>query len=594
MMQEWAERILEVIRIFFNMGQNRAFHMPLISVGEEMFLKVLYRGMIAGGVVLAVLLIRMLLCRAPKIYSYLLWGLVLYWLLCPFTFASPFSFLGTLGGTARARIQVVEGENHAGIQSAEMSEEQQGGQMEGAVLNAEWKGESIRLSRRIVLRFAAYVWIAGGAATLLYGAASLVLLSRRLRGAVRMQDNTFLSDYVPTPFVIGAIRPRIYLPSSLQEKERDYIILHERTHIRRGDHIVRMLAFLALAVYWFHPLVWLAYYLSGKDMEMSCDEAVMRKMGRDIRADYSTSLLNLATSRLFSGGTPLAFGEGDTKARIKNVMRWRRPKPAAVGFSLAAVAVAAVVFGTDPWRADAQGAGAGQDAEAENAELRLAADAWAKAFCNRDGNTIAALSTAQYQTYLIEEELLSVADGEYYGFGWSSPWPWDSEQDYRIVDCTENRAVILYYAWTSVPHVTVWQEILSWEREDGEYRVRERSLGYLDSISDSGGFAAAYGMGIKGTPIDYLTNGAGEALNENALQNREYYQDYQVLFAPETAARFLLNLSESESDAAVASGRRQTDGSVVVTVSFPADGGSAVVRMVQPYGEDGIWIVQDV
>lgn len=311
-MREWTERILEVIRIFFETGQNRAFHMPLIGGGEEMLLKVLYRGMIAGGVVLAVLLLR-------------------------------------------------------------------------------------------------------------------------------MRDNIFLADYVPTPFVIGVVRPRIYLPSSLQEKEMEYIILHERTHIRRGDHIVRMLAFLALAVYWFHPLVWLAYYLSGKDMEMSCDEAVMRKMDRDIRADYATSLLNLATGRLFPGGTPLAFGEGDTKTRIKNVMRWRRPKPAAAAFSLAVVAVAAVVFGTDPWRADAREAGAGQAAGAENEELRLAADAWAKAFCDRDGNAIASLSTAEYQAYLSEEELLSGVEGDDYGFGWSSPWPWDSGKDYCIVDCTENQ-----------------------------------------------------------------------------------------------------------------------------------------------------------
>lgn len=114
-----------------------------------------------------------------------------------------------------------------------------------------------------------------------------------------------------------------------------------------------------------------------------------------------------------------------------------------------------------------------------------------------------------------------------------------------------------------------------------------------DAISDSSGFTAAYGVGINGTPIDYLTNGAGEALNENALQNREYYQDYQDLFAPETAARTLLNLSLQEEEVAVTAGSRQDDGSVEVTVSFLADGGSAAVKMVQPYGEEGIWIPQD-
>ena len=262
----------------------------------------------------------------------------------------------------------------------------------------------------------------------------------------------------------------------------------------------------------------------------------------------------------------------------------------SMGIALAEKIGATVVFGTDPWRADAREAGAGQAAGAENEELRLAADAWAKAFCDRDGNAIASLSTAEYQAYLIEEELLSGVDGDYYGFGWSSPWPWVSGKDYRIVDCTENRTVILYYAWTSVPHVTVWREHLTWEREEGEYRVSAGSLRYLNSISDSGDFAEAYGLGVNGTPIDFLTNGAGEALNENALQNGEYYQ---ALFAPETAARFLLNVSDNEGDAALAAGSRQPDGSVEVAISFPADGGSAVVKMIQPYGEEGIWIVQD-
>lgn len=266
-----------------------------------------------------------------------------------------------------------------------------GGVGEAETLQANEREPDILREERWIhqsrLRIASYVWTAGMAVMLLYGAVSLFLLSRRLKGTVRLRDNIYLSDYVPTPFVIGVVRPRIYLPSSLQEKEMDYIILHERTHIRRGDHIIRLLSFFALAVYWFHPLVWAAYYLSGKDMEMSCDEAVMRKMEQDIRADYSASLLNLATGRLFSGGTPLAFGEGDTKERIHNVMRWRRPKSVLTGIALAVVMVAAVVLGTDPWTPDVKAAGA------ENEELWRAADAWAKAVCDRDGNAIVNLST---------------------------------------------------------------------------------------------------------------------------------------------------------------------------------------------------------
>lgn len=558
-----------------------------------LFLMVLYRGMIAGGIVVAILLLRVLLKRAPKIYSYLLWAIVLYRLLCPFTFVSPLSFLGIFGEADGAQVQIAEVQS--AVQGVTLAEERQGGQLDETAVHTERREREVRPSRRTVLRAASYVWAAGMVAMFLYGAVSLFLLSRRLKGSVRLRDNIYLSDYVPTPFVIGVVRPRIYLPSSLRESEMDYIILHERTHIQRGDHITRMLAFLALTVYWFHPLIWVAYYLSGKDMEMSCDEAVMRRMGEDIRADYATSLLNLATGRLFSSGTPLAFGEGDTKTRIQNVMRWRKPNRVAVGIALAVIMVAAVVLGTDPWAADAKDAGSGQVVGMENEELRLAADAWAKAVCNRDGNTIVNLSTARIMETLEEEELLSGEEGEY-SFGWSSPWPWDSEKDYRIVTYAENQTTVQYFAWTSDPHVTVWQELLTWERENGEYRVKDRSTTWIyDRISDSGSFAQAYGTGINGTPIDYLTNGAGEALNEHAveereLQGREYYSD---LFAPETAVRFLLNLSADEGVVQVSAGSRQTDGSVEVTVSFPADGGSAKVKTIQPYGAGGIWLVQD-
>ena len=587
-MKEWAKMLFKGVRMFFQLGGNGKFNdIVLISGGRQMFLETLYRSMIAGGIILAILLLRLLLRRAPKVCSYLLWGIVLYRLLCPFTFVSACSWMGIFGEVDVGQRQAVE---------AEVTTEAQrdGAALENPLLQSEEtmpgivQGEQeIRLQGHIgvILWAAVHVWTAGIAVMLLYGAVSLFHLSRRLKGAVRLRDNIYLSDYVPTPFVIGVIRPRIYLPSSLQEKEMDYIILHERTHIRRGDHIVRLLSFFALAVYWFHLLVWAAYYLSGKDMEMSCDEAVMRRMERDVRADYSTSLLNLATGRFFPGGTPLAFGEGDTKARIHNVMRWRRPKPVLTGIALAVVMVAAVILGTDPQTSDVEAA------EVENEELWRAANAWAKAVCDRDGNAIAELSTAQSREYLIAEELLSGGDGTY-SFGWSSPWPWDSENGYRIVACTEEDTVILYYAWTSDPHVTVWQEHLAWVREGDAYRVDESAMDYLSSISDGERFEAAYGAGINSTPIDYRENGLGEALNEHALQNREsvYYRD---LFAPETAAGFLLNLSTEEKGVRMDAGSRQEDGSVEVTISFPTAGGSASVRMIQPYGEDGIWIVQD-
>jgi hypothetical protein len=139
------------------------------------------------------------------------------------------------------------------------------------------------------------------------------------------------------PFVIGILRPRIYLPSTQREEEQSYVILHEQTHIRRLDHLVKMFAFLALAVHWFNPLVWVAFVYAVKDMEMSCDECVIKLMGSDIRGEYSTSLLSLAAEKRLINGSPLAFGEENIKGRISNVMNFKKP----------AAWVAAISVGTD-------------------------------------------------------------------------------------------------------------------------------------------------------------------------------------------------------------------------------------------------------
>ncbi len=125
---------------------------------------------------------------------------------------------------------------------------------------------------------------------------------------------------------MGFFSPKIYLPSDVPTNERKYIIAHERHHIRRFDHIIKLLAYSALCIHWFNPLVWAAFILAGKDMEMSCDEAVIRKMGSQIRADYSASLLRLATHKKIIAGMPLAFGEGDTKGRVMNMAKWKKPK----------------------------------------------------------------------------------------------------------------------------------------------------------------------------------------------------------------------------------------------------------------------------
>lgn len=198
------------------------------------------------------------------------------------------------------------------------------------------------------IRVASVIWILGLEALLLYNGISLLRLRRRLAGAVRIRENIYEIDQVESPFVFGIICPRIYLPTTLQEKETDYIILHERTHIRRGDHIVKLISFLALVLHWFNPLVWLAFFLSERDMEMSCDESVMKHMNGDIRAEYAASLLSLATGERRIAGAPLAFGEGGTKERVKNIMHYKKPTAAVIVVGLLAVLFLLAILGSNP------------------------------------------------------------------------------------------------------------------------------------------------------------------------------------------------------------------------------------------------------
>ena len=293
----------------------------------------------ASVVILAVLAVRLLLRRAPKVFSYALWAVVLFRLLCPVSVTSAVSLLGALGAPAQERTAVTSVVEYVPADIVR--------NMAPAVTPLPQEpfpaepGENIDSTAPSVTQPDAapvsplsgpvavltLTWLAGMALLLLYSVISLLRLRRRLVGAVRLEDNIYLADYIPSPFVMGLFRPKIYLPSTLTETERGYILRHEQYHLRRRDHVVKLLSFLALCVHWFNPLVWAAFILAGKDMEMSCDEAVVRELGEDIRADYSASLLSLATGRRIVAGMPLAFGEGDTGGRIRNLLNWKRPQP---------------------------------------------------------------------------------------------------------------------------------------------------------------------------------------------------------------------------------------------------------------------------
>ncbi len=321
--------------------------------------KLLNMSLTAGVAVIAVLVLRLALKGAPRIFSYILWSAVLFRLLCPAALPSPLSLYGMLDAPSDARGQVAsvmeyvpEDIVHTEAPRVSLPLPVIGERISDAVNAALPQGqEQLRADPLEGPIFVGtLIWMFGVGAMAAYAALSYARLRRKLATASLLGGNLWLADGIPSPFVIGLVRPKIYLPSDLSAQEREYILLHEKHHLCRGDHVVKLIAFIALSIHWFNPLIWIAFVLAGKDMEMSCDEAVVSKLGGDIRADYAATLLRLATGRPILAGMPLAFGKGDPKGRIRNLARWKRPVRLAVGLGIAVCALAAICLMTNPPR----------------------------------------------------------------------------------------------------------------------------------------------------------------------------------------------------------------------------------------------------
>lgn len=302
---------------------------------ETVFFRILNMSGAATVVILLVLLARVVLSRASHGYAYALWSVVLFRLLCPVSFHSALSLLPRGEAVTTDILYTQTPTVRTGLTFVDRAV--------NAVLPAPSAGGVASVNPLQVVAFVAeWLWLIGVCVMLLASAVSLLRLVRRLKNAVRISDNVYTAERIDTPFVLGVWKPRIYLPADLAESERAHILLHEQMHIRRGDPICKVLGFLALSLHWFNPFVWVAWRFAVRDMEMSCDEAVIRRLGSGVKKAYSTSLLSFSTGGLRLGGEPLAFGEGDAKSRIRNVLNFR--KPAAWIAILAAVAAAVLIF----------------------------------------------------------------------------------------------------------------------------------------------------------------------------------------------------------------------------------------------------------
>jgi beta-lactamase regulating signal transducer with metallopeptidase domain len=310
---------------------------------EQVFLSVLRMSITASYAILFVLFARLLLKKAPKIFSYSLWSVVLFRLVYPFSFSSSLSLFrfmkhDTMEYFPANIVYTPQVQANPGFSAA--------GNVVKSSLSSGSKAVPLAASaslEQVILSAVSFIWIIGVVSLIIYSLLSYVVLKRRISTAMLISENIFESEKVESPFVLGIITPKIYLPIRLTESELGYILMHEQTHIKRFDYLIKPIAFLVLCFHWFNPLVWISFVLMSRDMEMSCDERVLNGMGRNIKRDYSNSLLALATHKKMINGNPLAFGETNVKSRIKNVLKYKKS-----GFwviAAAAILVGVVVIG---------------------------------------------------------------------------------------------------------------------------------------------------------------------------------------------------------------------------------------------------------
>ncbi len=341
------------------------------------FYVVLSMSITGALVILAVIAGRFLLTKAPAICSYLLWAVVLFRLLCPFSFESALGILPSNSQLPSGSVYIENPEQT----TVETTDEQPQGPTEAT--------ENIQLDLSSRVDTFALLWLFGVLLMLCYGAWQYIALKRRLIGAVHIGQGIYTADGIDSPFVLGIFSPKIFLPSALDDSERDLIIAHERCHIKRFDHITRALAYFALTLHWYNPLVWVAFVLSGRDMERSCDQAVLHDLDGGDRHNYVQSLLRLSTGRKLISATPLAFGEGNPKNRIKGIVRYKNPPKWAIttAFALVATLTVALAFNQPHTRSFTMGATAPSQFEPEiivaeiaeilgvpGSELRVSAD----------------------------------------------------------------------------------------------------------------------------------------------------------------------------------------------------------------------------
>ena len=309
---------------------------------NELFLKIINMSISASWLVLAVLILRFVLKKAPKWINVLLWGIVAIRLICPFSFESPLSLI-----PSAETIPLNIGMDSTPTINSGISAINNAVNPIISQSNTPMAGASVNLLQ-ITIGIYEYIWIFGMIALALYTAISYWRLRRKVDTAVRYKDNIFQSENVSFPFVLGIIKPRIYLPFKMNGQYLEYVVAHEQAHICRKDHWWKPLGFLLLMIHWFNPLMWLAYVLLCRDIELACDEKVIKELCNEQRGDYTQALVACSVNRRMIAACPLTFGEVGIKERVKSVMNYKKPALWVIIIAVIVCVGVAVCFLTNP------------------------------------------------------------------------------------------------------------------------------------------------------------------------------------------------------------------------------------------------------
>lgn len=309
---------------------------------EAVFLKLLNMSINASWLVLAIVLLRFILKKAPKNIRVILWSLVGIRLVCPFSFESVLSLIPSKETVPQNIMMSPSPEIHTGFPSMNTAI--------NPIISeslAPNPGDSVN-PLQVITFIAAVLWLVGMAAMLIYTLVSYLLIRKKTNEAILLKENIYIGDRIATPFILGVIKPKIYLPSGMNEADTAYVIAHEKAHIKRRDHLWKPLGFLLLTVYWFNPVLWLAYVLLCRDIELACDEKVISDMGTENKKPYAEALINCSVPRKLITACPVAFGETEVKGRIKSVLSYKKPALWLIIIAVLLSIAAAVGFMTDP------------------------------------------------------------------------------------------------------------------------------------------------------------------------------------------------------------------------------------------------------